>query len=138
MLEKIKLLIQDNAIFYSFLLIFVALSAFQLGRLSTFEEMGTERAVLSAVTPMADFFISEDAGGMGQGAVVTGAIAPVTTAPTESAAATGQFVASRSGQRYHKVSCGSANSIKVENRVYFATEVAAQAAGYTRAANCTW
>jgi len=47
-----------------------------------------------------------------------------------------QYVASRSGTKYHYVWCSSAGRISEENRVYFATVEEARAAGYTPAANC--
>lgn len=48
----------------------------------------------------------------------------------------GSFVAAESGTRYYPVGCGSANRIKPENKIYFQTESAAVAAGYSRAQNC--
>lgn len=48
----------------------------------------------------------------------------------------GSFVASRQGKKYFPVDCGSAKTIKEENRVYFGSEVEAQAAGYERTLSC--
>ncbi len=45
-------------------------------------------------------------------------------------------VASKSGTKYHYSSCSGAKQIKVENKITFASAQAAQAAGYTLAANC--
>jgi hypothetical protein len=41
-----------------------------------------------------------------------------------------------SSKKYHFSWCSSANRIKEQNKLWFATEQAAQAAGYTLAANC--
>ena len=54
----------------------------------------------------------------------------------EPMAAGGQYVASRTGKSYHLPWCGGAKQIKEENKVWFATKEAAEAAGYTAAKNC--
>ena len=46
------------------------------------------------------------------------------------------FVASKQGKKYFPADCGSAKTIKEENRVYFETEVEAQQAGYERTLSC--
>lgn len=46
------------------------------------------------------------------------------------------YVGSRSGKVYYLSTCKSANRIKPENRIYFASAEAAKAAGRTPAANC--
>ncbi len=48
----------------------------------------------------------------------------------------GSVVGSKNGSKYHLPRCSGANSIKEENKIWFASESAAQAAGYTRAGNC--
>ncbi len=53
-----------------------------------------------------------------------------------SAPAEGSVVGSKNGTKYHLPHCSGAGSIKEENKVWFASESAAQAAGYTRAGNC--
>ena len=56
--------------------------------------------------------------------------------PVTSPAATGTYVASRSGTKYHLPSCSGASRIKEENKVWFQTKEQAVAAGYEPAANC--
>ncbi|MEN9920815.1 MAG: Metal binding domain of Ada, partial [Candidatus Parcubacteria bacterium] len=68
---------------------------------------------------------------------------PLTPAtPTEATsthtAVTGEVVASKTGSKYHLPTCPGAKQIKPENLVSFATASAAQAAGYTPAANCNF
>lgn len=46
------------------------------------------------------------------------------------------YVASKSGTKYHLPWCSGAKRIKEENKIWFATKEAAEAAGYTPAANC--
>lgn len=48
----------------------------------------------------------------------------------------GQFVAARSGSAYYYPWCSGAARILSQNRVWFATEEAARAAGYAPAKNC--
>jgi len=47
-----------------------------------------------------------------------------------------QYVASKNGSVYHLPWCSGAQRIKEENKVWFATKEAAQAAGLRPAANC--
>lgn len=51
-------------------------------------------------------------------------------------AATGKYVASKSGTRFYLPTCSGANRIKEENKIWFATEAEAEAAGFTPAAKC--
>ncbi len=46
------------------------------------------------------------------------------------------IVASKSGKRYYYLNCSGVSRIKEENKVYFASEQEAEAAGLTLAANC--
>lgn len=48
----------------------------------------------------------------------------------------GQYVASRTGKSYHLPWCSGAKQIKEENKVWFASKEAAEAAGYAPAKNC--
>ena len=45
-------------------------------------------------------------------------------------------VTSKNGARYHYPYCAGAKQIKEENKIVFPTPAAAEAAGYTLAANC--
>ena len=57
-------------------------------------------------------------------------------APPAQVASEGEVVASKSGSTYHLPWCPGAAQIKEENKVWFATPQAAQAAGYRPAKNC--
>lgn len=48
----------------------------------------------------------------------------------------GAYVASKTGTKYYLPWCGTANRIKEENKVWFATKAEAEAAGYEPAKNC--
>ncbi len=54
----------------------------------------------------------------------------------ESVRAEGRYVASRNGTKYHLPWCDSAKRIKEENKIWFDSKQAAEAAGYTPAATC--
>lgn len=125
MWEKFKRLPEDELLFTTILIVLVGIISFGLGRLSV-----GDVAVLTpagAIMALPDSFVDDAdsaAGAMN---------AAVSSPETQS---TGRFVASRSGSRYHLPECPSAQQIKEENKIYFATADAAEAAGYTKAANC--
>ena len=48
----------------------------------------------------------------------------------------GQFVASKSGTKYHYPWCSGAKTISPANKIYFNTKAEAEARGYTPASNC--
>ncbi len=88
--------------------VLVGLISFGLGRLSVLEET---RPLVS----------------VGQ--------APIATKPRAMALG-GQFVASRTGTVYYFPWCGGAQQIAPEKQVWFASENAAQKAGFRAAKNC--
>ncbi|MSR75988.1 MAG: hypothetical protein EXS68_00135 [Candidatus Ryanbacteria bacterium] len=49
---------------------------------------------------------------------------------------TGNFVASKNGKVYYPKACKSASRIKDENRLFFASALEAEGAGYSRSAQC--
>jgi|SRR3989344_5371225 len=91
-------------------IILVALAAFGLGRLSVI--YGQKGELEIAYPP------EEQAG------AVLGA------------AAEGTYVASKTGSKYFLPWCGSVGQIKKENKIWFASKVDAEAAGYQPAGNC--
>jgi hypothetical protein len=58
---------------------------------------------------------------------------PGNTAPK---ALTGMYVGSRTSDKYHLPTCLGAKSIRDENKVWFASKIEAENAGYTPAGNC--
>jgi hypothetical protein len=48
----------------------------------------------------------------------------------------GNYVASKNGTKYYLPSCAGANQISDANKVWFVSASAAEAAGYSPAANC--
>ncbi|HVW71917.1 MAG TPA: hypothetical protein VHB93_02070 [Candidatus Paceibacterota bacterium] len=64
------------------------------------------------------------------------AAAAAPAAATTTLPAGGEVVASKTGSKYYLPWCGTVKLIKDENKVWFATREAAEAAGYQPASNC--
>lgn len=125
MWEKFKRLPEDELLFTTILIVLVGIISFGLGRLSM--ESVAMSAPAGAIVALPESFIDNSD-------PATSVMNMTSESPKKSE--TGQFVASRSGSRYHLPECPSAQQIKEENKIYFATADAAEAAGYTKAANC--
>ena len=82
------------------------------------------------------FNLSEPAGAKQQPSDGEEASAVVSSTPVRTDL---RVVASKNSKskRYHYLWCGSAKTILEQNRVYFASDSAAEAQGYTLAGNCT-
>lgn len=59
------------------------------------------------------------------------------TASTIKAVSSREVVVSKNGSKYHYPHCSGAKRIKEENKIVFNSSTAAEAAGYTLAANCS-
>jgi hypothetical protein len=70
----------------------------------------------------------------GQGSEIT--FDESSTMGSTSSPQAGQFVASKNGTKYYLSSCAGANKISDANKIYFVSASAAEAAGYSPAANC--
>ncbi len=119
--EKLKSWLQNDRHFFGFLLIICTVAAFFLGRAS----VGTEEAAPVGAPAV----------------VITPAPRPASLPAAQEVdvsrgQGSGDFVASKSGTKYHRSDCPGATQIKPENLIHFATAAAAEAAGYTPAANC--
>ncbi len=127
MLEKLKSFIANDTIFYSVLLVLIAVASFGLGRQSVSMVKQSEKPFISKenITPAAV-------------AQAVGESVPTTTekAALEPALKAVAVVGSKSGTKYHLPSCSGAKRIKPENLISFESIAAAEAAGYTPAANC--
>ena len=130
--EKLKSLLLNDQLFYGFIVILVALASFGLGRASmadlieaTPESQPTVAGKDASVPPAP---VTTEKAGAPTVALASSRPATATTATT--------YVASKSGTKYHLLTCPGAKSIKEENKVYFATVLEAEAAGYKPAANC--
>ena len=133
MLEKLKSWIADDTLYVALLLILVAGSSFGLGRLSI-EDSAT--APVSPAESHIQLLTVSSTPTVLTSPVPTQSGAAVVKAFAASELPTGPYVASKSGTKYHLVTCGSAKQIKSENKIFFATKNEAEAAGYTPASNC--
>ncbi len=129
--ERIPDLLASRKVQDSILLGAVALLgvvAFGLGRLSA----GEGRTPVALCTGFEQAEAREAQGTPPQVAASVAAVGAV----TPPSAARGAVVGSRSGTTYHLPWCSGAQRIKEENKVWFASREAAEAAGYHKAKNC--
>ena len=104
------------------LIIFIAFSAFGLGRLSTFESNTKQSIVFEPIMYGAN---------TNQAFVAKNSDTDFLQTNTN-----GSLVASKNGSKYHFPWCSGAQRIKEENKLWFNTTTDARNAGYTPAANC--
>lgn len=116
-----KNLLWKEDIFIAAVIILVGFGGFGLGRLSKTEESKTPVAIRGATAP---------------GTAIAGGGA--NEASYELGIMDGKnYVASVGGTKYHLPWCPGAERIKEENKIWFATEDEARAAGYSPAGNCS-
>lgn len=113
MFNKFKHILEDDTLFFSIVIILIAVTSYGLGRYS--QHISVPPVQAQAVT------VSQ----------------PTPAPPSSTSIATKkQYVASKNGSKYHLLTCPGASQIKEENKVYFNTPEQARAQGYTPAANC--
>jgi len=124
--EKLKSWLLNDQIFYGCVVILVAQVSFGLGRSSVTEISATapEKVVVTEVRQTAP-------------ALVPVSAPSAVSAPVPEPSTLGTLVASKSGTKYHLLTCPGAKQIKEENKIYFASVTEAEAAGYKPAANCS-
>jgi hypothetical protein len=118
MSEKLKSILSNDKLFFSFLVVLVAVFSFGLGRYSgviEWTQSGTERVRVFESRPTSK--VDTD----------------LRTASQNNSLV---LIASRSGTKYHRSDCPGAAQIKPDNIITFSSATAARAAGYTPAANC--
>lgn len=136
MLENIKCWLTNEQVYMVSLLISVGLASFILGQQSARNE-AVSVATPQIVVEQGAFsgLSSTDETSLPRSSTLP-ALAEQTAQSAQVTGAGGDYVASRSGTRYHHLTCPGAKQIKEENKIFFATPASAEAAGYTRAANC--
>ena len=116
MLEKLKSILHEDAYFYAVLLVLVAVTSFGLGRNSIKTVPGISMQTEMNISDMRSLTPAES---------------------SENDLSTNQkVVASKSGNKYHLLTCPGAKQIKEENLIEFTSPITAKAAGYAPAANC--
>ena len=110
----------NKELYLAAIIILVAVISFGLGRLSKIRE---------EKTPITIENVKENA--------ETSESKPLLTSNVDNEIKTDKiFVASKNGKKYYYAWCESANVIKEQNRIWFATQAEAEKAGYQPAANC--
>ena len=115
--NKIKLIIdiiENKDIFIALLIIFIATASFGLGRLSKIDENKKSLQI--------ENFVENKA--------LIGDFSP------ENNNIKGNYVASKTGSKYHLPWCSGAQTIKEENKIWFETKEDAESRGYSPAKNC--
>lgn len=116
MLKKLNSLLTDDVWYLASLLVLTALASFALGRYSVLE--GGVGSHVPAIT-------LSSATIMAQNETEPSVEVPEIT-----------VIASKNGTKYHLPSCPGAKQIAEQNKIEFSSRQAAEAAGYTPAANC--
>ncbi|MEZ4195572.1 MAG: hypothetical protein R3B53_04265 [Candidatus Paceibacterota bacterium] len=122
-MEKLKSLLRNDQIFYGLLVILVGIGSFLLG----------QQSVANNIPENKDFNRIEI---VSRPKTASNQTANVITPTVETGNTTFPLVASKAGTKYHLATCPGAKQIKPDNVIYFETQVEAEAAGYTKAANC--
>lgn len=111
--DKFKALTNNDAVFNAFLIVLVAVASFGLGRQS------------------AQTNIVQNQENLDEPQVET--LPPSTVGSSDEEL---QYVASVNSDKYHLPWCSGAQRIKADNKIFFDSQAAAEAAGYQPAANC--
>ena len=123
-IQKSKAFITNDEIFTILLVVFIGVASFGLGRASV-EEKRVDQATPASVVVAGKTQDSE-----------AKKVNETTGLTRTSDNAQGAYVASKNGTKYHLPWCAGAKSIKEENKIWFNSKEAAEAAGYAPAANC--
>ena len=134
--KKLKRFINDDAVFVSILLVLVGFGSFILGQQSVtrLENVGT-----SKVSLLANSAVIVDVPQVDEKVTVSQPQVISDTKPSELTSkpiSTTKYVASKSGTKYHFLTCPGAKQIKEDNKIYFNSTAEAESAGYTPASNC--
>jgi len=128
-MEKIKQFIQGEKgkdILTVLIVILVGLGSFMLGRLSKGNVPQDTQAP----------YANQDNGNQDANVVSASNVIQQGESPTSGSSSNEPFFGSSKGKKYYTTNCSAGKTIKQENKIYFATEVAAQKAGYTLSSSC--
>lgn len=121
--SKIKALlhyIDKNEAYMAVSMIFVAISAYFIGRIEGIGESRPEIRVEQCALAAASTYSIK---------TIQPVVAQVGTSSQK-------YVASKTGKKYHLADCIGAKSIADNRKIWFTTKVEAEKAGYTPAQNC--
>jgi hypothetical protein len=129
MYNNFKHILKDDTFFYGAVVVLVAIVCFGLGRWSV--EYSLKTTQIKGLEGIK----------MTQGASLP-LSAPLKTATSSpktavlEAVAEKKYVGSKSGTKYHLLTCAGAKTIKETNKIYFSSKEDAQKNGYSPAQNC--
>ena len=118
----------SDDLFLGLILVLVASGSFGLGRLSKIESSKTPIRIENG--------IEFPEGAVTQATQATSKTMEASIVDSAPSQESGQFVASKSGTKYHYPWCSGAKTISPANKIYFNTKAEAEAQGYTPASNC--
>ncbi len=122
---------QGKDILVVFIVILVGLASFMLGRLSV-KENASSGVKIEYMDQTTGQYIDQTASVIGGAkSIPSKNISTETHVPN-----TGNYFASNRGSKYYTLGCSAGKSIKMENRVYFATSEEAERAGYELSSSC--
>ncbi len=132
--QKIKHLFIRSDATLVLLIIVVALGSFFLGRASQGTQLASKQAIPEETSNKASVIQTHESEGFEdkQPASIMTREQP----GGEQISSQSEYVASKSGTKYHLPWCGSAKRIKEENKIWFSSKAEAEAAGYEPASNC--
>ena len=113
--------------------VLLGLVSFGLGRLSVTSVAANGPMALCSTIPTEGNTLAASAV---EAVSTVGSNLPETPVDKTAPSGEGKYTASKSGSVYHLPWCSGAKRIKEENRVWFDTREAAEAAGYRPATNC--
>lgn len=133
-LKKINPAGWPEALTTTLIIILVAMGSFGLGRLSRIEELKHPIEIKGGSVAQVSS-VSVQSGGK-LDVSPNGALVQSSTEKRIPEVNEGFIVGSKTGKKYHFPWCSGAQRIKEENKIWFANEAEAKAAGFTPAANC--
>lgn len=131
--------LNSKEIYTILLILIVGFGSFGLGRLSKLRELQSPillEQTLSASAVSAGSFASPPPTLEGENTSAISSVKGQSSNVTGSIAPGGQFVASKSGAKYHFPWCSGAQRISEANKIWFTSVEEARKAGYTPASNC--
>jgi len=126
MYEKLKRFLANDTVFTCLVICGVAVLAFVLGRLSVTAHVSRDPQAQPAAVRLVSTTPVQPS---------SSAVSPQGS-PEVELVQSGQYIASKTGSKYHRITCPGAKQIKPANAVYFASAAEAEAAGYSKALNC--
>ncbi len=142
MLKKLKSYLLDDTLYIGILLVLTSVLSFGLGKFSGIHRSGEVSGMTNVATVRSGIGPQANSDTVPNKSLDTLPIAspgPSVLQLVQTPVMPVQnFVASKSGTKYHAMHCSGSKTIKETNKIFFATEDEAQAAGYTRSANCTF